>query len=222
MQQISKKMRKILFLALIALIPMATMAQEKCFWVFFTDKNDTQFDPYSYFDAKAIERYQQCGADLYDISNYPLNDSYVNAVNTYATEVFGESRWLNGIGIMSTDDNAALIAQLPFVARVKEIDSNGTMAQKEAETNDDVPASDGILTDQLKRFGGQHFVDKGINGKGLRICVMDGGFPKVDKHPAFKHLRDNHQIIKTYNFPNKTENVGFGHWRGVFARPYRN
>ena len=207
MQQISKKMRKILFLALIALIPMATMAQEMCFWVFFTDKNNTQFDPYSYFDAKAIERYQQCGADLYDISNYPLNDSYVNAVNTYATEVFGESRWLNGIGIMSTDDNAALIAQLPFVARVKEIDSNGTMAQKEAETNDDVPASDGILTDQLKRFGGQHFVDKGINGKGLRICVMDGGFPKVDKHPAFKHLRDNHQSIKTYNFPNKTDDV---------------
>ena len=64
-----------------------------------------------------------------------------------------------------------------------------------------------ILSDQLKRFGGQYFVDKGINGKGLRICVMDGGFPKVDTHPAFQHLRDNNQIIKTYNFPNKKENV---------------
>jgi hypothetical protein len=36
---------------------------------------------------------------------------------------------------------------------------------------------------------------------------MDGGFPGVDTHQAFKHLRDNHQILKTYNFPNKKEDV---------------
>ena len=190
------------------------MAQSKCFWVFFTDKNETQFDPYSYFDAKAIARYQQCGADLYDISNYPLNDSYVNSVCAYSTEVFGESRWLNAVGIEATDDNAALIAQLPFVARVQEIVSNGAMASfngtEQSEfsnvlNDDDEPVD--ILTDQLKRFGGQHFVDKGIDGKGMRICVMDGGFPKVNSHPAFQHLRDNNQILMTYNFPNKKEDV---------------
>jgi len=219
-------MRKISLIAIFCLLSGMAMAQEKCFWVFFTDKNDTQFDPYSYFDAKAIERYQQCGADLYDISNYPLNDSYVNAVNNYSSEVFGESRWLNAVGIMATDDNANRIAQLPFVERVQEIVSDGTMASNPSlrggmtkqstlddsgllrcARNDDDATNKDVLADQLKRFGGQHFVDKGINGKGMRICVMDGGFPKVDTHPAFKHLRDNHQIIKTYNFPNRKENV---------------
>ena len=215
-------MRKIFLFSIFALLSSVVIAQDKCFWVFFTDKNDTQFDPYSYFDAKAIVRYQQCGADLYDISNYPLNDSYVNTVNGYSSEVFGESRWLNAVGIMATDDNANRIAELPFVERVQEIVSDATLASLRAERshpessnvdcfvvpprNDDETSKD-VLTDQLKRFGGQHFVDKGINGKGLRICVMDGGFPKVDTHPAFKHLRDNGQIIKTYNFPNRKENV---------------
>ena len=208
-------MRKNFLIAIFCLLSGMAMAQEKCFWVFFTDKNDTQFDPYSYFDAKAIERYRQCGADLYDISNYPLNDSYVNAVNGYSSEVFGESRWLNAVGIMATDDNANRIAQLPFVGRVQEIVSDATLASSTLDDsglprcarNDDDATNKDVLTDQLKRFGGQHFVDKGINGKGMRICVMDGGFPKVDTHPAFKHLRDNHQIIKTYNFPNRKENV---------------
>ena len=218
-------MRKIYLIAIFALLNSLGMAQDKCFWVFFTDKNDTQFDPYSYFDAKAIARYQQCGADLYDISNYPLNDSYVNTVGSYSTEVFGESRWLNAIGIEATDDNAAMIAQLPFVARVQEIVSDVTLASLQGETkNQSTSEEDGLqcltsddefqtpnetdlLTDQVKRFGGQLFVDKGIDGKGLRICVMDGGFPKVDKHPAFQHLRDNNQIVKTYNFPNKKEDV---------------
>ena len=209
-------MRKIYLIAIFSLLSSLGMAQSKCYWVFFTDKNDTQFDPYSYFDAKAIERYQQCGADLYDISNYPINDSYVNTVGSYSTEVFGESRWLNAIGIEATDDNAAMIAQLPFVDRVQEIVSNGTLAanaslrggttkQSRYDVSENEPVD--ILTDQLKRFGGQYFLDKGIDGKGLRICVMDGGFPKVNTHPAFQHLRDNNQIIKTYNFPNKKEDV---------------
>ena len=205
-------MRKVYLIAIFALLSSMGWAQDKCFWVFFTDKNDTQFDPYSYFDAKAIARYNQCGADLYDISNYPLNDIYVNTVNAYSTEVFGESRWLNAIGINATDDNAALIAQLPFVARVQEIVSDGTLASQDTEPSLQEAKQTGneakdILTDQLKRFGGQHFIDHGIDGKGMRICVMDGGFPKVDTHPAFKHLRDNNQIIKTYNFPNKKEDV---------------
>ncbi len=200
-------MRKLFLIAIFTLLNGMLMAQDKCFWVFFTDKNDTQFDPYSYFDAKAIARYQQCGADLYDISNYPLNDSYVNTVGSYSTEVFGESRWLNAVGIEATDDNAALIAQLPFVAKVQEIFSNGTVTSVETEYKEIEDNGKDILTDQVKRFGGQHFIDKGIDGKGLRICVMDGGFPKVNTHPAFQHLRDNHQIIRTYNFPNKKEDV---------------
>ena len=231
-------MKKYLLTAIIALFAATGMAQDKCYWVFFTDKNNTQFDPYTYFDNKAIERYQQCGADLYDISNYPLNDSYVSTVGGYSSEVYGESRWLNAIGIAATSDNAMLIEQLPFVAKVQEIVTSGTVASTTSlrggttkqssltqtgqvgllrcARNDDpdadldmahavTPAD--ILTDQVKRFGGQYFQEKGIDGKGLRICVMDGGFPGVDTHQAFQHLRDNHQILKTYNFPNKKEDV---------------
>ena len=204
-------MKKHLLTAIIVLLAIAGMAQDQCYWVFFTDKNNTQFDPYTYFDAKAIERYQQCGADLYDISNYPLNAGYVNTVGEYSTEVFGESRWLNAVGITATYENAMMIEQLPFVAKVQEIESGGmAIASIHQENVIEITGKDNnndILTDQLKRFGGQYFIDKGIDGKGLRICVMDGGFPKVDTHPAFKHLRDNHQILKTYNFPNKKENV---------------
>ena len=205
-------MKKHLLTAIVVLLAIAGMAQEKCYWVFFTDKNDTQFDPYTYFDAKAIERYQQCGADLYDLSNYPLNTGYVNTVGEYSTEVFGESRWLNAVGVTATFENALMIEQLPFVARIQEIESGGmTVAsihqETTTETEIEIENNTDILTDQLKRFGGQYFEEKGIDGKGLRICVMDGGFPSVDTHPAFKHLRDKNQILKTYNFPNKKEDV---------------
>ena len=199
---------KKLFLTLMMLVTIAPVWGQRCHWVFLTDKQGTTFDPYSYFDAKAIARYQQNGADLYDISNYPLNAGYVAQVDALATEEVGTSRWLNAVAVMATDEQVEAIRQLPFVSDVVAIEGNMQMAQ--------VPASQPFVLDQptgrrlhnqLLRMGGEHFRAKGIDGKGVRIAVFDGGFPQVNTHRAFLHLRENHQIIKTWNFPNKREDV---------------
>lgn len=191
---------------------------QQCYWVMLTDKAGTTFDPYSYFDAKAIERYLINEADLYDISNYPLNESYVQQVNALATEEVGESRWLNAAAVMATPEQVVAIKKLPFVKEVVAIESNMHLAVKDGSDRSDQSdlsdMSDGLdkaisakLHDQLVRMGGKYFRDKGIDGKGIRIAVFDGGFPQVNTHVAFKHLRDEGRIVKTWNFPNKKENV---------------
>ncbi len=204
-------MKKHLITFLLVFMSFYGMAQQRCYWVFFTDKNGTEFDPYAYFDAKAIERYNNCGANLYDISNFPLNQEYVSTVDALSDEVVGTSRWLNAAGVMASDANINAIRQLPFVSYVQEIESTGTIAGRELAVAVPDSTTSAILSDQLIRFGGQHFIDHGIDGKGMRIAVLDAGFPGVDKHPAFKHLRDDNRILKTYNFPKKCENVyGWG------------
>lgn len=202
-------MKKHLLLFFLLAFSSLAFSQLNCYWVFFTDKNGSEFDPYSYFDAKAIARYVKCGASLYDSSNYPVNATYMDAVADMANETVGSSRWLNAVGIMASTEAAARITALPFVDRLEEIaHAPMTLAAKSADTADEIlHVSDSIIHNQLKRFGGRYFIEKGIDGKGLRIAVLDGGFPHVDTHPAFQHLRDGKQIIATYNFPKKCENV---------------
>ena len=53
---------KKLVICLLFAIALAPSFGQSCYWVFLTDKQGTTFDPYTYFDAKAIERYQQNGA----------------------------------------------------------------------------------------------------------------------------------------------------------------
>ncbi len=202
-------MKKHILLFFLLAFSHLSFSQHNCYWVFFTDKNGSAFDPYAYFDAKAIARYTQCGASLYDISNYPVNETYSNAVADLAAEVVGTSRWLNAVGIMASDEAASRIMTLPFVDRVEEI-AHAPMTLASATVDAPQKAllvSDSVIHEQLKRFGGNFFIEKGIDGKGLRIAVFDGGFPKVDTHPAFRHLRDGKQILATYNFPKKCENV---------------
>ena len=199
-------MKKILLSLLFALLLTPAFSQS-CYWVFLTDKQGTTFDPYSYFDAKAIERYQQNGADLFDITNYPLNSSYTSQVNALASEEVGESRWFNAVAVMATPDQIARIEQLPFVSRTQRIGGDMQVASASDLPDKSDLSDQPNLTDQVLRMQGNLFRDKGIDGKGMRIAVFDGGFPRVNTHEAFKHLRDNHRILDTWNFPNKKSDV---------------
>ena len=76
----------LLVLSSVSVFCYSPLQAQSVYWIFLTDKQGTTFDPYSYFDAKAIERYNACGADLYDISNYPVNSSYEQGVSALATE----------------------------------------------------------------------------------------------------------------------------------------
>ncbi len=204
-------MKKICFLLVAWLCACASMAQN-CYWVFLTDKAGTHFDPYSYFDAKAIERYSLCGANLYDITNYPLNDGYVQQVNALAMEEVGQSRWLNAVAVMATEEQATQIEALSFVKSTELIASEMQVASYKAAAIPEYQTkvydtTAPYLADQLQRMQGYRFKEKGIDGKGIRIAVFDGGFPRVNTHVAFKHLRDNKQIVATWNFCNKKEDV---------------
>jgi len=208
-------MKKTLTFLMLALAALAAQAQNT-YWVFLADKSGSEFDPYTYFDAKALERYAQCGADLYDVSNYPVSPAYEQGVSALAMEHVGSSRWMNAVGIVATPDQAAQIEALPYVLRVQLIASRATLASSDfseySEYSEYSENIDTTLTDQVVRMQGHLFRQQGIDGRGMRIAVFDGGFPKVNTHEAFAHLRDAGRILKTWNFPNKKEDV-YG-WNG--------
>lgn len=206
-------MKKFLVLVL-GMVMSFQLSAQSCYWVFFTDKQNTYFDPYEYFDAKAIQRYQLNHQSLYDISNYPVNTDYKNEVKIFSQSYVGESRWLNAVAVTATDEQIDLISKLPFVSGVQLIETESEMAANdEAERVSEKGEYDGTMN-QVAIMQGEKFIKAGINGKGVRIAVLDGGFSEADEHPAFKALRDNHQIIKTWNFVQNKENVYNGHYHG--------
>ena len=199
-------MKKLITLIFCLAVAVPMFAQN-CYWVFFTDKNNTTFDPYQYFDAKAIERYQLNNLNLYDISNYPVNQQYKDQVNTITEGYVGESRWFNALAVMATENEIEIVKTLPFVAGTQLICTEAVLAQAPEQSTETALTTYDARMNQIALMQGEKFQQKNVNGKGVRIAVFDGGFPGVDTHPAFKHLRDNHQIIKTWNFANNKENV---------------
>ena len=168
-------MKRLSIFFLLTVVFIFAQAQS-CYWVVMKDKAGTTFDPYSYFDSKAIERYRLCGADLYDISNYPMNEGYVSQVVALSTEEVGQSRWLNAVAVMATEEQIAEIEQLPFVEKIDLIASGMEVAEsitqievQQSNNPTPLPFNNYSITDQLKRMQGELFVDKGIDGTGVHL-----------------------------------------------------
>ena len=172
------------------------------YWVFLKDKSGVEFDPYKYFDKKAIERRQKTGISLYDSTDYPLNKFYVNEILRIVKKVNCELRWFNSVSITADDDELAEVKELSFVKRVSLATRSDFIPVGDYDTVLRVDEID-LWVNQLERMQGSLFYEQGLTGKGIRIAVFDAGFPMVDKIPVFRHLIKNNQIKNTWDFARK-------------------
>ncbi len=179
---------------------------QNSFFVVFKDKQGETFNPLSYFDAKAIDRKVMFGISIEDSTDFPVSETYVQKVEELSLKVGCVSRWFNGVFVWATNDQIIEIAKLPFVKEIILLQGKGQIssAKKNTQNFDNDPKS--LALQQLSRMQGDLFQKNGIDGKGIRIAIFDGGFPEVDTHPAFKHIREEKRIIKTFDF---TKNKDF-------------
>lgn len=192
------------FLVLFSILFAGKSYGQQKYWVVFTDKQDVSFNPYTYFDQKTIEKREKAGISLVQFSDFPLNTDYCEAVEVYG-KITTKSRWLNAVAVSLKTCDLKYLRELPSV---KEIVAIHNMELTDYKRSDDISPEELIhINKQLDVFGGDLFIDNNIDGKGIRIAVFDGGFPAVDTHEIFSHIRDDGRIIATYDFVNKDEFV---------------
>ena len=67
------------------------------YWVKFKDKNGSPYsisNPSAYLTAKSIARRTTQGIAV-DITDIPVNQTYINQVNATGAQVFQRSKWMN-------------------------------------------------------------------------------------------------------------------------------
>ena len=188
--------------------------ETKTYVVYLNEKSKENFNPYSYFDLKNIERKKLAHLPLYDERDLPLNHHFINQIESPQVHVLVASRWLNALFVQTNKEQISRIKTLPFV---KQVDVYKTANQKiiASENKDITEVDQKILVYQTERLQAKEFANKNLSGKGIRIAVFDVGFSGADKHEVFAHLRSNNQIKATYNFINKNENVYLGGAHGT-------
>ena len=189
---------RIVLLLFFFLLFNAYFSQEK-YWVYLTDKEGVEFNPHAYFDQKAINRRIKNNVPLNHFTDRPLRTDYQNKIAGIAESICGHTRWFNAIACKLTPQQVIEIQNLNFVKEVTPMITETVFADgndyKELHKGEQ-----GLLEGQIASMQGKEFARKELTGKGIRICIIDAGFPDVNTSSIFKHIRDSDRIINTWDF----------------------
>jgi serine protease AprX len=198
-----------LSLAIVFILSAITsFAQEpKVWWVYFSDKQGSTFDPYTFFDPAAIERREKNNLPLSDYTDYPVSPNYLKQVEGVVDTLGYGSRWMNAVSVVATDEQIAQVKSFSFVCKVLQQGGfDWVCSSLPAESEPNHEPVDGISW-QVRGMQGEQFAKHNVTGSGINICILDAGFWGTDSHEAFSALRTGGQIKATRNFISKDSSV---------------
>lgn len=193
------------------------------YWVELRDKAGVPFNPTTYFTAAAQARRQRQHLPAADSSDFPVRPDYLRAVRQHTDSVLLVSRWFNAVACRATPAQAAALARLPGVRRVRPLTGAELLPAAHSAAAVQPAAADRPISDanrqlarrQLRSLGADALRLANLNGQGVRIAVFDVGFSGADKHAAFQELFRQNRVVATYDFARRKPDVFHGGSHGT-------
>jgi subtilisin family serine protease len=186
------------------------------FWITFKNKNNSSFNlnnPEEFLSEKAIQRRIKQNI-IIDTTDIPINQSYVDFIESSGGVVLNKSKWLNAITIYLEDTSVLqTIRQFSFVKNIEPV--FGTKIQQVENTTAIVRVENTTMANskygnsfnQISMLRGDYLHQKEYQGEGMLIGVFDSGFRNVNEIPAFNKLFSENRILHTWDYVTGEENV---------------
>jgi len=182
------------------------------YWVKFKNKNGSPYsisNPSAFLSAKSIARRTNQGIAV-DLTDIPVNQTYINQVNATGAQVLQRSKWMNAAVV-----NVSSPAQLSAINSLTCVLSTSPVAKLYKTTSDESikPVANSLKSSssttaynygqsftQANQIGADCMHNKGYRGQNVLIAMIDAGFFEVDVNPVFDSLRNEGRLMGTRDF----------------------
>lgn len=195
---------------LLLLVIGFTNARSQTLRVYFKDKAYVKAD-ISISDVaispKAIQNRILRGIEL-NQEDLPVNPNYVQALKNIGAQLKAKSRWFNYVLIEGV--NETQLQEFDFIFKIERPEQYLVEFAEIKDLNNKTSASNlnyGLARQQIEMVRGEVLHDFNLQGQGITIAVLDGGFIGTDTGTAFDSLRINNQILGTKSFVNSSPTV---------------
>ena len=219
------------------LIGLCSQAQFTRYIIRFKDKGANPFsisNPSQYLTQRALDRRTRYNIPI-DSSDLPVTPRYIDSVRLAGTvTILNSSKWLNQVAIKTSDAAAlAKINSFPFVISTSPVGSRiapGDIPVNkilDSSTNISFPISTerpenitgyynyGKSNGQVKIHQGDFLHNHGFRGEGMQMAVLDAGFYRYLSLPTFDSMRNNNQVLGTWDFVTNDASVNEDNSHGM-------
>ncbi|MBT4728745.1 MAG: S8 family serine peptidase [Bacteroidetes bacterium] len=197
----------------------------KTFLIKFTDKNNSPYslaEPLDYLSQRALNRRIRMQIDINE-QDIPVNPSYLDSLKSAGAIVHFTSKWLN-TATVSVDTELVIktILKFPFVKKTEriyrslDVNLESTISTSALNAWETDPVY-GQSYNQIKMLNGHLLHEKGYNGDGVVIAIIDAGFNRIDSLDAFSYLFANNRILATHDFVDGDDQVFSHHSHGMYV-----
>ncbi len=176
-------------------------------------------NPSAFLTNRALQRRTRYNIAI-DSADLPVTPRYIDSIRLSGTvTILNTSKWLNQVAIQ-TSDAAALskINSFSFVISTsaiaakaqgttlpvnKKFDAPYTFSLPDKPTVQNATSdyySYGLSYGQLHLHNGEFLHNRGFRGEGMQMAVLDAGFYHYLTLPTFDSVRNNGQILGTWDF----------------------
>ena len=217
-------MKKLLLLLLGVTAALTAQAQNH-YLITFKDKGPEaayyRQHPEKVLSEKSLARRKKHHASLKE-EDLPVSYTYLKQLQEKGIEIRQKSKWLNAVYIETALDRKALQELFPAIKTVKAYSENTGKAApskfpEPVQRQSNGRLSYGASAAQIDQLNLDCMHDKGYQGKGVLITVVDTGFPGVNTNAAYDSLRLQNRILTTRNFVIKTNSVYGTHDHGALV-----
>lgn len=230
-------MAKSLLAVLLLFFSAAADAQMSRYIVQLKDKAFNTYNianPSQFLTQRAIDRRARYNIAI-DSLDLPVTGRYIDSIRLSGNvTILNTSKWLNQVAIRTTDAAAlAKINAFPFVAGATAVASftgnNHPPVNKQLDVSPFADAGSGggfpeSLTDvysygssngQVKIHNGNFLHNLGFRGQGMQLAMMDAGFYHYLSLPTFDSMRNNNQVLGTWDFVANESSVDEDYFHGM-------
>ncbi len=203
-----RKSSGLLCLLLPSLSFSLALGQSGRYMVYFQPKPDSLL-PFveAYFAPEALRRRQQQRIPI-DVSDLPVPSAWIAQLSQYG-HVIGVSRWLNA-ALVEVPTSSAL-PEAPFIRCVEPFTFPRPRPKTAQESTTGAPhqlsLSMGSFLRSASRTATQlgmlhipELHDRNLQGRGIRVAILDAGFPGMDQIAAFQHVFREGRFVAGYDF----------------------
>jgi hypothetical protein len=196
--------------------------QAQNYWVYFTDKDTSNYDPEKFLSPQTILHREAQHIPLSQYSDIPVKQQYIQELKNMGIQIRHISRWFNAVSIDIQEIPVSNLQTLPFVEHILPLRGHFYPTHLESISNANEELS---LSPALTQLDAQAFESKSLNGKGINIGIIDAGFYMADHRENLKLLFDS-GLVKAYqdfvspkrkDFFKSSESSLDGHGTEVFS-----
>ena len=222
---------------LLLLLVFATFckAQNTRYIITLTNKQGSRYsvsNSFSYLSSESIQRKKKFNVAI-DSTDFPVTPAYLDSIKLAGNvEIINTSKWLNQVLIKTTDlDALNKISKFPFVKNQFAIAKKLNGGTKDQGIQGEITNSATLVTNsnmanalnygnsgsQIYIHEGEFLHNKGLQGTGIKVAVLDAGFARYQNITAFDSLRIGNKILGTWDFVEKNNSVNEDDIHGMWC-----